>query len=189
MIALSRGMKLLLIAALGFLVISCAQKEGGPTTDRSLPAATTTTVVHGSMTASVNGEQWTASGTPSEKSLDNVVGMLDPKGLLTITGHAYQNHAVAADADDAIEIAVKTIAPGTYSLGPDFDHLQTATYTKGTDTSEVYFIHAGQSGEVTITRVDTAVHRIFGTFHFDARNTKGKDIHVTNGAFDNVGYQ
>ena len=183
-------MKLLIALCFAFLLSSCAQKEGGPTTDRNQPAATIAEQVHGSMTATVDGEHWVASGTPSEKSLDNVVGMLDPNGsLLTITGHQYQNHPIAADADDAIEIAIKTIAPGTYKLGPDFDHLQTATYSKGTDTSEVYFIHEGQSGEVTITRVDTAVRRVYGSFHFDARNTKGKDIHVTDGTFDNVKYQ
>jgi hypothetical protein len=141
------------------------------------------------MTATVDGKQWAASGSPSE-TMDDVTGALDPTtGLLTICGHRVTHHAVASDASEEIEITLKGFEPGDYALAPDFNNVQTATYCKGTDSLQLCFIHEHQSGAATITRVDTAVHRIFGTFRFDARNGKGKDVKIENGSFENVKYE
>jgi hypothetical protein len=182
-------MKTTRLLLLMFVLAGCANKEGGPVRESSQPSAATS-VVHGSMSATVDGEKWVAEGTPSEKSLENVEALVDPhKGYLTITGHQYHQNAVASDADDQIQVTVKTLAPGTYELAPDFNNVQTGIYSKGSDTSKVYFIHEGQSGQVILDRVDTGVHRLFGTFHFTARNSKGEDIHIENGSFDNVKYQ
>jgi len=180
------------LIAIGFILLlsSCAQKEGAPVQGGAQPGATVSSTVHGSMNATIDGNKWSAEGTPSEQSLENVTATIDSRtGYLTITGHRDVQHAVTADVTDAIQLTIKDIAPGNYALAPDFNNVQTGTYLRGTDTSEVYFIQEGQTGQVTVTRVDTAVSRIFGTFRFEARNAKGKSIKIEEGAFDNVKYQ
>ena len=166
----------------------CVQKEGGPVRETTAPSTVTQAAVHGSMLATINGEKWVAEGSPSE-DLENVIATIDPRtGTLTITGHHYIHHAMERDAQEEIEITCKNIEPGNYTLFPDFDHYQTAVYSKRVDSSQVYFIHEHQGGELILSRVDTAEHRLFGTFHFNCRSTKGKDVQIEEGSFDNVKY-
>ena len=182
------------VLAIAFAAIlsGCVQREGGPIRESAQPAAAAsvaeTTEVHGSMYATVKGQKWSASGSPSEKSLENVVAMIDPKtGELTIAGDRVTHHAVAKDAIDRIEITLKDAQPGDYELMPGFDHKQTAMYCKGADsTAQVFFIQGGQSGKVSLTRFDTAERRIFGTFQFECRSSNGKTMKIEDGAFDNV---
>jgi hypothetical protein len=167
----------------------CGQKESGPVREQTGPSAETVQV-HGSMTAVVNGKPWTAQGSPSEKQLDNVTASIDSRnGEVTIHGISDTYHSIESNRIEEINITLKSMQPGTYTLSPDFDHDQTATYTKGQDSSKVYFIHEHQSGTLTLTRVDTAVHRLFGTFRFDCANAKGQAVKIENGSFDNVEYK
>jgi len=142
------------------------------------------------MTANIDGQPWAASGTPSERTMDDVTGELDPQtGVFTIRGHRLTHHAVEHDIMEDIEITLKGMEPGDYILSPDFNNVQTATYCKGNDSLQLCFIHEHQSGAATITRVDTEVHRIFGTFQFEARNGKGHDVKIDSGSFENVKYE
>jgi hypothetical protein len=183
--------KIIAPAVFAFMVLGgCGQKESGPVREQGGPSAEASVQVHGSMTALVNGKPWTAQGSPSEKQLDNVTASIDTRnGEMTIHGISDTYHSIESNRIEEINITLKSIQPGTYTLSPDFDHDQTATYTKGQDSSTVYFIHEHQSGTLTLTRIDTAVHRIFGTFRFDCANAKGEAVKIENGSFDNVKYE
>src|SRR4051794_5886353 len=103
-------MKRLIAIVFILLLSSCAQKEGGPIQGGAQPGSTAYSTVHGSMNATINGDKWTAGGTPSEQSLENVTATIDSRtGYLTITGHRDVQHAVTADANDAIQMTIKDI--------------------------------------------------------------------------------
>ncbi len=159
-------------------LFGCASKEdvASKETAESSPAATST-ATQGMLSATINGAAWQAMPV-SSKDNDAAIASVDPKSrLVTIRGTRS-----SGTQPETIEITVKSLQPGTYALMPDFDHLQTATYSIGADTAQIYFIHEKQSGEVIISQSDG--ERIAGTFSFDARNTQGKDIRVSNGTFD-----
>jgi hypothetical protein len=178
--------KWLIVALIVTVFAGCVQKEGGPVREDTEPSPMSSPEIHGSMSATVNHEKWIAGGSPSE-TLDDVSAMIDPKnGEVTICGERLTHHAVESDASEEIQITLKSIEPGHYTLAPDFDHDQTAIYLKGSDSSQVYFIHEHQTGDVILTRVDTPTHRLFGTFHFECKNAKGKSVKVEDGTFDNV---
>ena len=146
-------------------------------TAESAPAETPS-VVGGSLSATINGTSWNAAPV-SNKDHDDAIATIDSKtGLLTIRGTSNPS----AEELQQIEITLKSSQVGTYTLSPLFAHLQTAQYNIGDDTAQVYFIHEKQSGEVAISQSDG--HRLKGTFSFDARNSQGKDIHISNGTFD-----
>ncbi|GEM_PF-2616667 len=160
-------------------ISACATKESAPTkeTAESSPAAAPT-VGHGTVSATIDGTAW-QSAPASSKDDDAAIASIDPKtGFITIRG----TNASAASEPQVIEITLKSSQPGNYTLAPDFDHVQTATYSIGSDTSQLYFIHEKQSGQAVISQSDG--HRVTGTFSFDARNTQGKDIRISNGTFD-----
>ena len=179
--------KWLIIAAIVMAFAGCVQKEGGPMREDTQPSALNSPEIHGSMSATVNNEKWVAGGSPSE-TLDNVIATIDDarNGELTISGERLTHHAVEPDRIEEIQITLKSMEPGHYILSPDFNYYQTATYSKGSDSSQVYFIQEHQTGDVTLIRVDTSAHRLFGTFHFECRSAKGKDVKVEDGTFDNV---
>jgi hypothetical protein len=146
-------------------------------------------VIRGAMSATINGNDWVAGGTPPDTKLEDVTAMVDPNtGMVTIDGRRYQYHALKATDMEEISITLKQLEPGAFELAPDFNHFQTATFSKGLANPLVYFIHEKQNGEARITRIDTANHRVFGEFRFECRNAKGDLIRVEEGTFDNVHY-
>jgi hypothetical protein len=54
------------------------------------------------------------------------------------------------------------------------------------DTTNVY---VGNSGTITITKIDTKNKKISGTFSFNLVNSKNQTIKVTDGVFKNLLYQ
>ena len=179
---------LFLLMSLTTLLVSCGPRDTSPV--REEPTAMETPVIHGAMSATINGNDWIAGGTPPETKLDDVTAMVDPNTqMVTIDGRRYLYHAFKATDMDEISITLKQLEPGVYQLAPDFNHFQTATYTHGLDNPLVYFIQEKQTGEARITRIDTAAHRVFGEFHFECRNKKGDLVRVEDGTFDNVKYE
>jgi hypothetical protein len=158
------------------IICGCAAKDDAPMkpTAESAPEAT---AMRGTLSARLDGMTWQATPV-SAKDNDDAIASVDRKsGLVTIRGTR-----TSSDGPETIEITLKSLQSGTYTLWPEFAHLQTALYSIGSDTSQVYFIQEKQSGQAIISQSDG--HRLTGTFSFDARNTQGKDIHVSNGSFD-----
>src|SRR5689334_15665012 len=100
-----------------FFLCSCAAKEDAPMKPAAESAPVTAPVVHGSIAATIDGTAWqTNSAAP--KDMDEAIATLDPKtGLVTIRGTSS-----ASDSVKVLEITLKSMQPGTYTLGPDFDH-------------------------------------------------------------------
>lgn len=170
------------------VLASCGPSETSPV--RQEPIAIESPIIHGAMTATINGNDWAAGGTPAETKLDDVTAMVDPNTeMVTIDGRRYKYHAFKATDMDEISITLKQLEPGEYELAPDFNNFQTATYSRGMENPLVYFIQEKQSGTVRLTRVDTAAHRLFGEFRFECRNAKGDLVRVEDGTFDNVRYE
>lgn len=154
------------------------------------PQSSESVAVPGSMTATVNSDEWIAGGSPPETKIEDVAASVDPNtGMITISGRRYVYHSLKADYMEEIAITLKQLQEGEYKLAPDFNNFQTATYTKGLDNPVTYFIQATQGGIAKITRIDTAEHRVFGSFEFSCKNAKGQVVDVTGGTFDNVHYQ
>ncbi|MGI0135385.1 MAG: DUF6252 family protein [Candidatus Micrarchaeaceae archaeon] len=146
-------------------------------TAETAPEATAS-AIGGNLSATINGIAWQAAPI-SSKDHDDAIATIDSKtGLVTIRGTSNPS----AGELQQIEITLKSAQVGTYTLSPLFAHLQTAQYNIGNDTSQVYFIHEKQSGQAVISQSDG--HRLKGTFSFVARNSQGKDIHISNGTFD-----
>ena len=140
----------------------------------------------GSLSATIDGTVWHA--TPAwSKDNDAAMARVDANGLVTIRGTRTSQTAVSSSQTqtvEVLEIILKSSQPGTYSLEPSFANLQTATFSIGMDTMQRYFIHEKQSGQVVISQSDGK--HLSGTFSFDASNTQGKPVRVTNGTFDVV---
>jgi hypothetical protein len=176
-----------LMMLLTTLVVGCGPRETSPVRDE--PTTMEVPTIHGAMSATINGNDWSAGGTPVDTKLDDVTAMRDPNtGMVTIDGRRYQYHAFKATDMEEISITLKQLEPGVYQLAPDFNHFQTATYSRGLQDPTVYFIHEAQTGEARITRIDTAAHRVFGEFRFECRNAKGDLVRIEDGTFDNVKY-
>lgn len=59
-----------------------------------------------------------------------------------------------------------------------------ATYWIGNDFSKRYITNGTSQGEIHFTKFDEVTRIASGTFWFDAINTNGEIIHVTEGRFD-----
>ncbi len=171
------GFRFWIICAL-LILFGCASKEDAPmkATAESAPEATTA-ATSGVLSATIGGTAWQATPVSSEDNDDAIASVDAKSGLVTIRGTRN-----SGSGPELVEITLESSHPGTYKLFPEFGHLQTAIYSIGTDTSQVYFIQEKQSGEAMISQSDG--RRLSGTFSFDARNTQGKDIRVSNGKFD-----
>lgn len=176
-----------LLLLVSFSLSSCGQKDITPnreTTPELAPEA-----MHASMTATVNGKEWVSGGLPSNSSMEEVQGEVDPKtGYLTIIGRKYSYHALKPEDLEEIRFTIKNLQEGTYRLGPGFDSIQTGNFYKGLGSRENYFIQENQAGVVTITRIDTVAHKVFGAFSFSTKNNSAEQLTITDGSFDNVSY-
>jgi hypothetical protein len=170
---------------LTFLISACATKENAPMkpTAEAPAGATSEAAAKSTLSATIDGAAWQA--TPAWKNDQNAASATADQGIITIRGTS--QGAVAGGGSqpvEVMEITLKSSQPGTYPLRPAFEHLQTATFSIGTDSLQRYFIHEKQSGQLVISQSDG--QHVSGTFSFDASNTQGKEVHVTNGAFDVV---
>jgi hypothetical protein len=174
-----------LLLCISLVICACAAKENAPMkpTAESQSTATSTTSTQGSLSASIDGQVWQA--TPAwSKDKDAAMASVDANGLVTIRG-TRMDSALSTNGTtpvEVMEIILKSSQPGTYTLEPSFANLQTATFSIGTDTSKRFFIHEKQSGQAVISQSDG--HHLSGTFSFDASNSQGKTLRVSNGTFD-----
>ena len=164
-----------LLILFGCALCACATKEDVKTPAESVPVANAP--APGVLSATIDGRAWQATPV-ANKDNDNAIASLDPKSeLVTIRGTSN-----SGSQPETIEITLKSPQSGTYQLLPDFGHLQTAIYSIGSDTSQVYFIHEKQAGEAVISESDG--NRLAGTFSFDAANALARNVHITNGTFN-----
>lgn len=116
----------------------------------------------GTMKAEIDGVAWTAANANANRVEAGSIS------TLTIAG--------ATASVEAISIAlVNVTAAGTYSLSSG----SSASFTREANFSGIY---NSTSGSVTISHMDEET--VEGTFSFEARNTAGETISVTNGRFD-----
>ena len=66
-----------------------------------------------------------------------------------------------------------SIKTGTYAIGSGFS----ARYE---ESSSMYY--TAQTGSITITQIDTLLHKFTGTFNFKTDTVSGKSFNVTNGS-------
>lgn len=116
----------------------------------------------GTMEAEIDGVTWQAANANANRV------EAGPISTLTIAG--------ATASVEALSIAlVNVTAAGTYSLSSG----SSASFTREANFSGIY---NSTSGSVTISHIDEET--VEGTFSFEARNTAGETISVTNGRFD-----
>lgn len=166
------------------LISACATKENAPVKSTAQSPAPSASAPQPTLSATIDGAAWQATPAWKNDQAAATAGS-DQAGLITIRGMRTNESASSVGGSqpvEVLEITLKSSQPGTYALRPAFEHLQTATFSVGTDSLQRYFIHEKQAGQAIITRSDG--QHLGGTFSFDASNTQGKEVHVTNGTFD-----
>ena len=175
---------LILTFLFGFLAISCHRSSDNSSQAEQLPAATQT----GASTAGclVNGNVLVAKG-----NLSKIFTWGPPisASYYYYGGYnfnlSFENQKVADLPGVFISLSNINIEEGkTYSLSLDLkDDTKTYGYANFSNTS-FFQTDNLQKGELTITHFDTKNYIVSGTFWFDATNSKGDKVKITDGRFD-----
>ncbi|GEM_PF-2664885 len=128
-----------------------------------------TALALGTMKAQIDGKDWEAVNATANRVF---VGGLTQ---VTITGATIQAEGISFSLTDT--------GPGSYTIDDQVDPARdvlSASYTRSIGQT-----YLAQSGALEITRFDEEA--VEGSFSFEARNTSGQVVSVTNGSF-RVGY-
>lgn len=171
--------KFLRMSALALFVCfaSCSDDDSNPTTSAG----------EATMTAKINGENWT--GTVTSATLLKVSTMGEQRFDVTAEGAGKR---IIVTASSAIQAGMPL---QTYTFDDEgaTNALFTNSYLIGNNSSMT--VHFPESGQVTISSFDTANKKASGTFQFTnyrVATIEGMDIPedfvVTEGQFSNVTY-
>ncbi len=146
-----------LSASIAFLG-SCSKSEDNPTGGSS---------TKGSLSATIDGVDWTADLTVQATYTNKVLGF---------AGSGKDSKQINITMSNIDKAGVYSIAaPGTMQTG-------TAVLTLAANTESVYSTFPGLSqGIITIVKLTSTEAE--GTFSFTGQNTKGVQKNVTNGKF------
>ena len=126
--------------------------------------------VGGTLTATVDGVDFTATLGAIATSGTSGVGE-----VVTVTGSDANGQQIQV-------IATGVTGTGTYSFS-GITASNSGRWTAGISPSDTYVTLVGQgSGTLEITSMDA--NTVVGTFSFDAANTDGRSVSVTNGQFN-----
>lgn len=158
----------IMILALGLGLSSCKKDSNGNPIPIGSMSATINEISTDDGTTVTGSANWTAF-----PPLANITA-----GKLTIGGTSLNF--------DAIAITVNGVVPGTYKLS-----LQDLAGQCGCVLSTKYnlqdVLFASSSGEVILTKVDTDLKLVSGTFNFSMYSA-GVTKTITSGKFENVSY-
>ena len=151
------------------LLILLACSDGtGPGTDGPL-----------SLSARLDGRPW----TPDYGS--NLLSTRRPDGYLFVG--AIRRYSLGGPARDAIGVQIVGFTgPGRYVFTGDPVGTTGvyALYDSATGGSTNFYSHAPNTGEVTVTELDTVAHRVAGRFSFSAGEEGGtRAVRVEQGVF------
>ena len=131
----------------------------------------------GNFTASINGAQWSASGTKEGAS---ILG-----GVITVTGISADNQEISIKiADSVAGPYALNQSSASYAAYADIDSSDLLAFStnQGADTSQ-------GGGLVTITEIDPVGKTISGTFSFKVyRDLDGRQKNITTGIFTRIPY-
>jgi hypothetical protein len=97
--------------------------------------------------------------------------------------------AIGGDSTEVRQFSFTFASPkqGDFDLSKTTTAIAVASYGTSYSSSDVSISTAtGATGKLTITKYDTANHRISGTFNFSGPDASGKTIQISNGVIDNV---
>ncbi len=145
-----------ILAVCATLILGCS-KDKTP----SLPG-------QGTLSAKIDGSAWSAS---------LAVQAVVTSGILQVTG--------SDNAAKQMSVNIMNYTgPGTYVLGgaATSGNGSNGRWTEGLNSTQTYSTMVGQ-GEGTCTITSDDKGKVEGTFSFNAKNTDGKQVVVTDGKF------
>jgi len=174
-------MKNLVIICIASLIlnISCTKKDVEHTT--SLPAATQSGA--NTFGAMVNGVLFTPNEYTGSFS-QSLYAYYNPTPAVGDTDFLILNASDLVGSGGSFRIhAMSLIAQGqTYPLQTSASNPISITYVAGNQVMSS--VKAPLTGQLTITKLDFQNRIISGTFYFDAINSNGDKVSVTDGRFD-----
>ncbi|MDZ7740801.1 MAG: DUF6252 family protein [Bacteroidota bacterium] len=155
----SAKLLILFCVVIGLSMSACKKKDDETEPENNNPVA-------GSMTAKVDGSDWSASLA--------VVGVYS-NNLFTVTGS--DNNA------KQLQVTVMNVnGTGEYTLGETLTNQNSGRWTAGLNTDQTYSTMLGQgSGTMNITGWTGTSAK--GTFSFTAKNSKQEEVSITGGEF------
>jgi hypothetical protein len=132
------------------------------------------------LTATINGRSWTATGP--EDADNRIYAHRIVVGKLVINAFHTENGKT-----DALELRISSPKEGINILRPELDQPEhTASYTPGNTLDSIFYMTATDSGQVIIDQFDENTTRISGTFWFTAKDNGQNPVSVINGTFKDV---
>jgi len=132
-----------------------------------------------SITATLNGQPWTVTGTLPPDELMSAQLLVNGSQMLIRAG-------LTANNSDALQLKLTSPKEGVNVLMPSMTQpQQTASILFGEQDS-LYFMSEVDSGEVMIDHYDETTTRISGTFWFTATNAKAQTLSVASGQFKDI---
>ncbi len=150
---------LFLVLAVSLTFISCSDDDDNGTNSSS----------GYSMTAKVDGSNW--------ESISAVMSAINTQAGLVITG------STNTSGSDVISLTIPSYdgSTGEFTVG-GMTNLNYATYLESGSNAYVTLMRAEASGVINITEASDGT--IKGTFNFNAFNTGGEEVNVTDGKFN-----
>jgi hypothetical protein len=139
-----------------------------PTCDTCLPDITTTG--KGTFGCKVNGKIWLPKG-----------GWMSPATRLE---YFQYNLMIDGENSENVNINVKEIHDTGYFDFSTFQFVSTRALFRNTDLTINYRSQPITNGYLHLLRFDMDKGIVSGTFAFDAYNTEGDSVHITEGRFD-----